>query len=55
MVVDTRWGCSRPVVHVVIVEEVVWRVSVVDVRPIDASCCIVAVLQLVVTALMVVH
>lgn len=54
MVIDIRWGCCRPVVHVVIVEMVVWGVSVVDVRPVDGSCYVVAVLH-VVTALMVVH
>jgi len=55
MVVGIRWGYSRPVVHVVIVEVVAWGVNVIDVRPVDGSCYAVAVLQIAVATLMVVH
>ena len=55
MVVGIRWGYIRPVVYVVIAEVVAWGVSVIDVRPIDGSCYAVAVLQIAVATLMVVH
>jgi hypothetical protein len=55
MVVEIWWGCSRPVVHLVIAELVAWGVVVVDVRPVDASCYVVPILQIVITALVVVR
>lgn len=55
MVVGIRWGYGRPVVYVVIVEVVVWGVSVIDVRPVDGSSYAVAVLQITVATLMVVR
>jgi len=55
MVVGIRWGYIRPVVYVVIAEVVAWGVSVIDVRPVDGSCYAVAVLQIAVATLMVVH
>lgn len=41
--------------YVVIVEMVAWGVSVIDVRPVDGSSYAVAVIQIAVATLMVVH
>jgi hypothetical protein len=55
MVVELGRSCCGPVVHVVIVEVVAWGVAVEDVRPVDAACYVVPILQIVVTALVVVQ
>jgi hypothetical protein len=55
VVVVFWWGCSWAVLHVVVVEVGAWWIRVVDVRPVDGSCYVVAVLHVVITALVVVH
>jgi hypothetical protein len=55
VVVQIRRRDSGPVVHMVVVEVVAGRVVVVDVWPVDAPCYVVPILQIVVTALVVVQ
>jgi hypothetical protein len=55
MVVEIWRGCCRPVVHLVIAEVVAWGVVVVNVWPVDASCFVVSIIQIIITALVVVQ
>jgi hypothetical protein len=55
MVVEIWRGSGRPVVHLVIVEVVACGVVVVDVRSVDASCYVVSILQIIISALVVVQ
>lgn len=55
VVIEIGRSCGGSVVHVVVVEMVAWGVAVVDVRSVDASCYVVPILQVVVTALVVVQ
>lgn len=55
MIVEIWWGCGRPVVHMMIAEVVACRVIVVDVRSVDASCYVVPILQIFISALVVVQ